>query len=101
MYTTLHICIHISILNSEQRSFYLTSSILHLCLLSSTRITLILKVTGDDRVRVFHSFHLFFPTLDSKEIQTLHPKGDQSWVFIGRTDVEAETPRLWPLDAEN
>ena len=33
--------------------------------------------------------------LDSKEIQPVHPKGDQSWVFIGRTDVEAETPILW------
>ena len=31
-----------------------------------------------------------------KEIQPVHPKGDQSWVFIGRTDVEAETPVLWP-----
>ena len=35
--------------------------------------------------------------LDSKEIQPVHPKGDQSWVFIGRTDVEAETPILCPL----
>jgi len=34
-----------------------------------------------------------------KEIQPVHPKGDQSWVFIGRTDVEAETPILWPLVA--
>ena len=36
--------------------------------------------------------------LDSKEIQPVHPKGDQSWVFIGRTDVEDETPILWPPD---
>ena len=36
--------------------------------------------------------------LDCKEIQPVHPKGDQSWVFIGRTCVEAETPILWPLD---
>ena len=35
--------------------------------------------------------------LDCKEIQTVHPKGDQSWVFIGRTDAEAETPILWLL----
>ena len=35
--------------------------------------------------------------LDCKEIQPVHPKGDQSWVFIGRTDVEAETPLLCPL----
>ena len=34
--------------------------------------------------------------LDFKEIQPVHPKGDQSWVFIGRTDAEAETPILWP-----
>ena len=34
--------------------------------------------------------------LDCKEIQSVQPKGDQSWVFIGRTDVEAETPILWP-----
>ena len=39
--------------------------------------------------------------LDSKEIQLVHPKGDQSWVFIGRTDVQAETPILWPPDAES
>ena len=35
------------------------------------------------------------------EIQPVHPKGDQSWVFIGRTDVEAETPILWPPDAKS
>ena len=35
-------------------------------------------------------------SLDCKEIQPVHPKGDQYWVFIGRTDVEAETPILWP-----
>ena len=39
--------------------------------------------------------------LDSKEIQPVHPKGDQSWVFIGGTDVEAETPILGPPDMEN
>ena len=39
--------------------------------------------------------------LDCKEIQPVHPKGDQSWVFIGRTDVEAETPILWPRDAKS
>ena len=38
--------------------------------------------------------------LDCKEIHTDHPKGDQSWVFIGGTDVEAETPILWPPDAK-
>ena len=39
--------------------------------------------------------------LDCKEIQPVHPEGDQSWVFIGRTDAEAETPILWPPDAKN
>ena len=38
--------------------------------------------------------------LDCKEIQPVHPEGDESWVFIGRTDAEAETPILWPLDAK-
>ena len=39
--------------------------------------------------------------LDCKEIQPVHPKGHQSWVFIGRTDVEAETPILWPPDSKS
>ena len=39
--------------------------------------------------------------LDCKEIQPAHPKGDQSWVFTERTDVEAETPILWPPDVKN
>ena len=39
--------------------------------------------------------------LDSKEIQPVHPKGDQSRVFIRRTDVEAETPILWPPDLKS
>ena len=39
--------------------------------------------------------------LESKEIQPVHPKGDQSWVFIGRTDVEAEAPILWPPDGKS
>ena len=39
--------------------------------------------------------------LDCKEIQPVHPKGNQSWMFIGKTDVEAETPVLWPPDAKS
>ena len=39
--------------------------------------------------------------LDSKEIHAIHPKGDQSWVFIGRTDAEVETPILWPPHAKS
>ena len=39
--------------------------------------------------------------LDCKEIQPFHPKGNQSWILIGRTDAEAETPILWPPDVKN
>ena len=39
--------------------------------------------------------------LDCKEIQPVNPKGNQSWIFIGRTDAEAETTILWPPDAKN
>ena len=39
--------------------------------------------------------------MDCKEIQPVYPKGDQSWVFTGGTDVKAETPILWPPDAES
>ena len=53
---------------------------------------------------IFFFFFFFFlakSPLDCKEIQPVHPKGNQSWIFIGRTDVEAETPILWPPDAKN
>ena len=40
-------------------------------------------------------------TLGSKEIKPVHPKGNQSWIFIGRTDAEAETPIFWPPDEKN
>ena len=43
----------------------------------------------------------FESPLDFKEIKPVNPKGDQSWTFIGRTNVEAETPILWPPDAKN
>ena len=39
--------------------------------------------------------------LDSKEIQPVNPKGNQSWIFIGKTGVEAEAPILWPPDAKS
>ena len=38
---------------------------------------------------------------DFKEIQPVHPKGNQSWIFIERTDAEAETPNIWPPDVKN
>ena len=40
-------------------------------------------------------------SLDSKEIKSVHPKGNQSWIFIGRTNAEAVTPVLWPPDAKS
>ena len=43
----------------------------------------------------------FESLLDNKEIQPVHPKRNQSWIFIGKTDVEAETPILWPPDAKS
>ena len=43
----------------------------------------------------------FESALDCKEIQPVHPKGNQSWIFIGRNDAEAETPILWPPDVKN
>ena len=43
----------------------------------------------------------FESPLDCKEIQPVHPKGDQSWVFIGRTDAKAEIPIIWPPDSKN
>ena len=49
----------------------------------------------------FSTLSILESPLDCKEIQPVHPKGDQSWVFIGRADVEAETPILWPPDAKS
>ena len=53
------------------------------------------------RIDAFELWEVFESPLDCKEIQPVHPKGDQSWVFIEKTDVEAETPILWPPDVEN
>ena len=44
---------------------------------------------------------IFESPLDCKDVQPVHPKGDQSWVFIRSTDIEAETTILWPLDTNN
>ena len=44
---------------------------------------------------------IFESPLDCREIQPAYPKGNQSWIFIGRTDADAETPILWPSDAKN
>ena len=47
------------------------------------------------------AFETLESPLDSKEMQPVHPKGNQSWIFIGRTDAEAETPIFWPTDVKN
>ena len=57
------------------------------------------------RIDIDMNYHKIRKTLESplyyKEIQPVHPKGNQSWIFIGRTDVKAETPLFWPPDAKN
>ena len=55
---------------------------------------------GEDSFFFFFEKTLESP-LDCKEIQSVHPKGDQSWVFIGRTVAKAETPVLWPPHAKS
>ena len=54
-----------------------------------------------DGFELWHWRRLLKIPLDCKEIQPVHPKGDQSWVFIGRTDAKAETPILWPPQAKS
>ena len=58
------------------------------------------KKAERQRIDAFELWTLESP-LDCKEIQPVYRKGDQSWVFIGRTDVEAETPILWPPDVKS
>ena len=61
-----------------------------------------IKKAEHQRIDAFELWYRRFESpLDCKEIQPDNPKGDQSWVFTGRTDVEAETPVLWPADAKN
>ena len=61
-----------------------------------------IKKAEHQRIDAFELWYRRFESpLDCKEIQPDHPKGDQSWVFTGRTDVEAETPVLWPADTKN
>ena len=63
----------------------------------------ILKKADHWRINAFElcCWKRLLSPLDCKEIQPVHPKGDQSWIFIGRTDVEAETPILWPPDVKS
>ena len=62
------------------------------------------KNTAGSLIRIFCTVMLeksLKSPFDYKCIQPVHPKGDQSWIFIGRTDVEAETPILWPPDVKS
>ena len=54
-----------------------------------------------DAFELWYGRRLFESPMDCKEIQPVHPKGDQSWVLIGRSDAEAEFPVLWPPDVKN
>ena len=56
---------------------------------------------GFSRQEYWSGVPLPSPPLDCKEIQIVHPKGNQSWIFFGRTDVEVENPILWPPDVKN
>ena len=63
-----------------------------------------IKRAGSQRIDTFWTVVLektLESPLDCKEIKLVNPGGDQSWIFIGRTDAEAETPILWPPDAKN
>ena len=63
-----------------------------------------IRKTEHQRIDAFELWcwrRLFENPLDYKEIQPVHPKGDQSWVFIGRTNADAETPILWPPDMKS
>ena len=69
----------------------------------STCMALLILITplGSDKLLSVVLQETLESPLNCKEIQPVHPKGDQSWVFIGRTDVEAETLILWPPDAKS
>ena len=62
-----------------------------------------IKKAEHQRIDVFElwGWRRLLSLLDCKEIQPVHPKGNQFWIFIGRTDAEAETPILWPPDVKN
>ena len=61
------------------------------------------KKVESQRIDAFElwCWRILLSPLDCKELQPVPPKGDQSWVFIGRTDAEAETPILWPPHAKS
>ena len=53
------------------------------------------------KIVLFCAWFLFLGHKDSKEMKPVHPKGNQLWIFVGRTDAEAEAPMLWPLDGKS
>ena len=61
----------------------------------------IIKMAEWQRINAFELEKTFNSPLDSKEIKPVNPKGNQPWIFIGRTDAEVEAPILWPPDAKN
>ena len=66
------------------------------------RVGLKRKLSAEELILLICGVEKTFESpLDCKEIEPVHPKGDQSWVFIGRTDAEAEIPILWPPDAKS
>ena len=62
---------------------------------------MITGISGERSISILLLEKTLVSPLDCKEIQPVHPKGDQSWVFIGRTDAEAETPIFWPPDVKS
>ena len=65
------------------------------------RVGLWRKLSAEELMLLYCGEKILESPLDCKEIQPVHPKRDQSWVFIGRTDVEAETPILWPASMKS
>ena len=66
------------------------------------QLTFLSTIGGNiNYISLYISYKSLQSPLDCKDIQPVHPKGDQSWASIGGTDVEAETPILWPPRAKN
>ena len=74
--------------------------IIHL-LMTTAHVSVRVHSPNTQNNRRYIYTHIYVYIYDCKEIQPVHPKGNQSWVFIGRTDVEAETPVLWSPDAKS
>ena len=103
---------HISMGESISELYFLWLS--SHCLICTCIVTLKVRQSRSSSAVLFHNdfhhlrpfyvhinFRISLSISISKEIQLVHPKGNQSWIFIGRTDAEAETPILWPPDVKN